>query len=280
MDSHRPGTLFRIFSADKSKHYTAVLLKSGKLFEVKNPDGSCGAIFDSLDAFCEAHSMPDSSVEITNRESEKKERKRKRDEEDAAKGHKKSKMKRIRPPKKKCASTYWLHWCYSILKECAPELLTEKSVVEAYYGLADLCLIYSDDIGTHYIYSRRNRYSVHYLRHEPQTSWKGLDMFFMNELYSYNRPASTPKNYAEMRDKLTTAYVSLYELIESRVRPYLKKVNQIKDLDHMIKFNTRNRDKFLRSVRRLQNEIIYYNGRVSEYSNKIEELIAKREALE
>lgn len=59
-----PGTLYRIYSDDNSKHYTTVLLENGKLLEVKNPDTKKKKTFDSLSQWCQSHNTTEDRLEI------------------------------------------------------------------------------------------------------------------------------------------------------------------------------------------------------------------------
>jgi hypothetical protein len=58
-------TLFRLYSSDRSTHYTAIWMKNGKYLEVKNPFITEKKEFESLQAWSEARGFTESAIEIT-----------------------------------------------------------------------------------------------------------------------------------------------------------------------------------------------------------------------
>ena len=141
MPSYAPGTIFRIYSADKSKHYTAVLLKNGKVLETKNPDVThvdkaiaqtqaqaqtqVKKTFDTLDEWLLNHDATEDTVHI-----------------DKSKGSGVvigSDTHGFNYPPENTQSFNWIQWCYSIVLEAAPHLLQSDKFRSEYNGMVDLC---------------------------------------------------------------------------------------------------------------------------------------------
>ena len=60
MSTYAPGTLFRINI--EGSRYTSVLLKDGKVLEVKNPINSKKTLYDSVQAWCAHHNVKEEDV--------------------------------------------------------------------------------------------------------------------------------------------------------------------------------------------------------------------------
>jgi hypothetical protein len=280
---YQTGTLFRIYSADKSKHYTAVLLKNGKFLEVKG-DEAGRVVYDSLEEFSNARSSTDSTLEITDKYTERKQKKEKALKEPISK----SKIpKVIRCPKSKSTSMLWFRWCHSILKECAPDLLDREDVVKAYYTLAKVIKKYENEIKCHstYRYKKSYRYAQEHV--SVVNDWKNTPFEITPDPYinPWDKTPITPERQAlkdkadAIRQEVLPTYKALVDLIYNVVSPYLKKIRAQNEIDDKIKTYTKYRDYTMRRLSRLQSEISHYTNIISDYNKKIDNLIEKREKL-
>jgi hypothetical protein len=130
MTSYAPGTLFRLYTNDetqsisfptKPKHYTAVLLKDGKVLEVKNPDTGLKNTFDSLEVW--QSSRPDCTLKADESKSS-----------GVLIGYDTSSFNY---PTEKHSAYKWVQWCYSIVKEAAPQLLNSEEFKLAYNNMVE-----------------------------------------------------------------------------------------------------------------------------------------------
>jgi hypothetical protein len=125
MAVYAPGTLFRIFNADKSQHHSAVLLIDGHVYETKNSDGQPKCKYASLDAWRAAR-QPEGGSFLA----------------DATK----AKGVVINPeengfkyPTTSDLNLRYVVWAYRMMKQYAPSLLSREDVKTAYNHLVDVC---------------------------------------------------------------------------------------------------------------------------------------------
>ena len=138
--SYAPGTIFRIYTSDKTYHFTVVLLKNGKILEVKNMSVAKKQTFPSLTMWRTFHSATEEEVQV-----------------DTSKCSGTVIMDSIADgfnyPKENHTAYKWIQWCYSIVKEAAPHLLNSEEFKLAYNNMVDICNQYKNDLS--HIYSTR-----------------------------------------------------------------------------------------------------------------------------
>ncbi len=185
-----PGTLYRAYNADKSKHHTAVLLDNGKLLEVKSADGSSRRIYDSYDAWVSARKPADGSVS---------------EDKSKAKGvviiPGNTKLFAV-PPKCNTGHLAWPYWFYKMMAELTPHLLSNPAVCSAYNNLVSVCEKMDGRLTTQ-IYAGLTNYDPRYLPSAPHGLYKFASIY-------------RHKNYAEaetLMKLLFEAYKPLYDLV-------------------------------------------------------------------
>jgi hypothetical protein len=201
--SFNPGTLYRAYpKGEKSKHYTAVLLKDGKVLEVKNLDSKIKTKYDSIELWQAAH--PECSIE--------------KDES------KKSYKIGLNVPTEKCSAYIWLKWCYSIVKEAAPELLNSKKFKIAYNKMVDTCTKHKYDLICFTVISGVNRYSSENINWEgyEEYLWKGFNGYFYSEFYP-NKASSPYGNvpYDRLRNPIISHYKAILDIIKPKIKKYM-----------------------------------------------------------
>jgi hypothetical protein len=288
-----PGTLYRIFTADRSKHYTAVLLKDGKLLEVKNPDGGEKVMFDSLDLFKEARLTEGGVVESMDKVTACKERKEKVDRGEVCASGKKVRAKKIRCPNKKYEWSKWLLWVYSMMKEGLRYLLTNEEVIDAYNNYGKILYKYGEELcgntsksGKYYRYNQYNIINpkdgvvvTHpYNTNGPQIWFK---KYFGTESAKYSK-----EDYNRMREEINAGYAELHKHIGQPLLDYINKVNTIDTLRRDIRYHNRVKSLYGRRLTNLQNRYTYdleyltnimtnTTKKLEDAEKKLAELIAK-----
>ena len=132
------GTMYRLYPDPATDtHYTAVLLKTGKFLEVKNPnrkpDEAKPAPFSTLDSWRDARGCGPAAVI-----------------RDSAPTTHASPPLVVDPvhgfnvPTIDTGAGKWFQWCYGIIAEVAPELFDSKRVTTAFNDLAAACAKYPE----------------------------------------------------------------------------------------------------------------------------------------
>lgn len=211
--SYTPGTLFRAHVADKSKHYTALLLKNGAVLELKNPDTGVKSTFDSFDHWRASH--PDCTLEI-----------------DASKSSgivDGSDTHGFNYPAEKHKAYYFIQWVYSIVVELAPHLLTSEELRSAYNSMVDLCNKHKSELCHWYgDFKGMDRYSVMISnKYSWKREWEGYPGYFYYENRSYNNTRDSKyysaTEYTEARREILAVYKKIVALIEPTIKDSMKK---------------------------------------------------------
>lgn len=262
------STMYRIYSEDNSKHYTAILLKDGSVLEVKNPDTNQKTKFPSLEAWRLSHSTDESGV---------------------------IEDKRFNPvsngfecPKISTSTTDWLVWCYKLIAEGAPKLLNRDDVKEAYNALVKVCSKYSNIIK--FLYNRaENKYSENMLKWsltktswyygenkgEVPDKWCGFQAYFVQEYSIYY--ASTPKYNKEEYDRIAAEIVAYYKTLYDLISPELTEFMKRRDIEQKKKYKimrlnadiNRKKKKIGKLQMELQNEQNYLKKLEKELENNM-----------
>jgi len=227
MADSKPGTLYRIYSDDK--HYTAVQLKDGSVLEVKNPDTGKKTTFASVEEWQASHSATEVKT-------------------DASKASgvilPRSKANGFNCPENKTnPNTSWLYWCYEIMAEGAPHLLTNEEVKTAYNQFRAVCEKYASEFRfhTYSFMTRKSKYSPENLKYRTtyksiygetiEDKWCGLNAYFHSDVFGRALYPSLPNKLAfstvnennTVRAEICSAYKKLYDLIQSSLIDFLTK---------------------------------------------------------
>jgi hypothetical protein len=214
MSSHAPGTLFRSYNADRSAHNTAVLLKDGRVLELKNADGSPKKTQESYAAWLAERGVVADAVEtdttkatgivISNT--------------DQPHGFHVN-LKEM----PQYGSLTWPVWCYRVIAEAAPSLLENAAVRTAFNNLADICEKHKAELSYARHHTKDDFYNPTYLKYREDLPMKGMDVHFYWESVAQQRNGWTREMYAAAKEEIGAAYTVLYELIAPQVRPFLEK---------------------------------------------------------
>ena len=279
MTSYNPGTMFRIYSADNSKHYTAVLLKDGQVLEVKNPDTGKKETFPSLTMWRASHGATEEDVKV-----------------DASKSSGVvigSDTNGFNYPPAFGRVYRWVQWCYSIVKEAAPELLKSEEFKTAYNNMVELCTKHMQELTDWRSYSPGiNRYNPSNIRIATKNQYRGeMSGFpgsFQYQYYS-NSPYSGPgyKRYTkEDYDKATSeigeAYVAIVNIIKPEIEDYMAKKYKIAQTENDIRYRRSAIKRYEKKLSALQGTIDCYKSYIQKDTAALakleEEFIASKMA--
>ncbi len=277
MSSYNPGTMFRIYAADNSKHYTAVLLKDGQVLEVKNPDTGKKETFPSLTMWRASHSATEEDVKV-----------------DASKSSGiviGSDTGGINYPTEKARTYKWVQWCYSIVKEAAPQLLKSEEFKSAYNNMVELCTKHKQELTDWRSYSSgTSRYSPNNIHIATKNQYRGeMSGFpgsFQYQYYSYS-PYSGPghkryskEEYDKASSEIGAAYVAIVNIIKPEIESYMTKKYNIATTEKDISNKRAAIKRYQKKLITLQNEINWYTSYIKLDTDAItklqEELITKK----
>lgn len=203
--TYAPSTLFRSYNADKSQHNTAVQLKSGEVRETKNADGSARANHPSYDAWLAARQFADGSVVVDAKNAR-----------GVVVGSDTHGFAYDKHAVTRYNSLLWTNWCYEMILECAPALLTNDSVRTAFNHFVELCKKYDSNInGIHsYLFTSDRRYQQERLcNNKIYKDFDGFPARWLTSNYSY--VYSIPEKDKDSVKELSTGYTALLTLIQS-----------------------------------------------------------------
>lgn len=200
--SFAPGTLFRIYK-ENNIHFTAVLLKNGKLLEVKNPtNGFKTTPYESLSDWCQHHNTTQEDVKID--------------------GSKASGTVVIQDdaiasgfnyPTEKHPAFTWVRYLYSLVKELAPQLLESEDFKILYNLMVEVCTKHKDELNTTARTSGMGRYvPFRYSYSSGFSTWNGFPGYFHKE---YNRGSKnySREQYNQAREQIVTVYKNIYDMV-------------------------------------------------------------------
>jgi hypothetical protein len=248
---YSPGTIFRVYSIDNSKHYTAVLLKNGSYLEVKNPDNNNSkTVFETLDDWAKSHNVDVSSVIPENKP-------------------------KLNVHRKGADYKFtWGLWFYNLIKDLDIDLSTlNPEIIEVFNKLSDIWYDYPE-LRDNYsvLYKRKNSDNYNPNRLEVRTmttnkygekvedNWCGLPWYFTNE-NMYNT-----MSYNSVRNEAVSYYKRLCNLAKLTIIPKMKKRYEIEQTKNRIGVCTK--------------EIAYYDKKSINEMNKIEKKKSELNSLE
>jgi hypothetical protein len=295
--SFAPGTIFRAFIADKSKHYTAVLLKNGSYLEVKNPDNNnTKTVFESLEEWTSSH-----DIDISQIVPETLEQKRERKEV-------KSTLKLEFPEKGKAPYVFnWGIWCYNIIKILDKSLLKQPDFIKAFNDIYEIWDKYKQNISTGDWYNKKDieNFNPNKLLYrttkknwkgedeeDEEDIWRGLSWSFREEYW--NNKKYSKEYFDEHRGIIIPYYKKLYDLIAPILLPKMTNKYQaeihkkkIKEAKSNINFYEKLAKKEMRKIENRMKEIKYYEERMNKWNttaikfqNELIEAESKLKSLE
>lgn len=214
-----PGTLFRARLSDDSKHYTAVLLKNGKVLEVKNPDTGVKSTFDSVELWQASH--PDCLLEF--------------DSSKASGTVISSDTNGFNYPTEKHPAYFFVRWLYSIVGEAAPQLLNSEGFMSLYNEMVELCNKHKNEL-YHYSWDFKGIkfYAPIKRNRDWRKEWEGYPGHLDYNSYNYNgrNNNSNRKQYnrsqdEEARKEIITVYKQIVSMVEPLVKDYMEKKYKI-----------------------------------------------------
>jgi hypothetical protein len=216
-----PGTLFRARLSDNSKHYTAVLLKNGKVLEVKNPDTGVKSTFDSVELWQASH--PDCLLEF-----------------DASKGSGivivDSDINGFNYPTDNSRHLSWVKWLYQMVGEAAPQLLKSEEFRTLYNQMVEVCTKHKQELSHwNYRFSGKERYYSANLKGKAHISdkWSGYPGYFYNENYYYSQYLGpghkrySKEDYEAARQEIVAVYTKIYDFVHPLISDYMTKKDNI-----------------------------------------------------
>ena len=225
------GTIYRFYPDSLDSHYTAVQLKTGGILEVKNPaTPGVKTPFDSVEAWTEARKGALNTLTTdTSRVTDKAVMKA-----TGALVHPPTVDKGgFTVPKYAVHFNKWLIWCYEMIEEATPDLLTSDAVKIAYNNLVAACAKHGSDLRfTHFSTKGKHRYEQHFnYADSPYYAWKGMPVMMKGEARWY-----TPKEdgFEPIRKELTPLYKALYDLVGQRLRAHIERHNAVKSAKRRI----------------------------------------------
>lgn len=257
MSSYNPGTMFRIYSADNSKHYTAVILKDGQVLEVKNPDTGKKETFPSLTMWRASHSATEEDIKV-----------------DASKSSGVvigSDTSDFNYPTEKHYAYKWVQWCYSIVKEAAQQLLKSEEFKLAYNNMVELCTKHKQELTDYRNYSSSmNRYSLNNILIATKNQYcgemSGFPGRFQYQIYSYSPYSGvghkryTARDYTQAGDELGAAYVAIVNIIKPEIETYMTKQHKIAQTKNDISYRQAAIKRYEKKLSNLQNQINWYKS--------------------
>lgn len=250
-----PGTLFRARLSDDSKHYTAVLLKNGKVLEVKNPDTGVKSTFDNVELWQASH--PDCLLEV-----------------DPSKGSGiviSSDTNGFNYPTDKDKAYHWIKWVYSIVGEGAPQLLTSEEFKTVFNEMVELCTKHKQELyHWDHQYWGKDRYSPYNLKNRQygNDKWAGYPGYFYYENYYYapysgaGHKRYSTSDYNSARNEIIVAYKKIYDIVHPVISDYITKKQNILKTQYNISQSKASIKRLMKKKEQLQNSIKWYESTV------------------
>lgn len=254
--SYIPGTIFRAYTADNSKHYSAVLLKDGRVFEIKNPDTRERVKYDSFDSWFAEH--PNCTLKV-----------------DSSKGSGViigSDTFGFNYPTEKDTAYIWLRWLYSMIGEAAPQLLLSEELKTLYNQMVELSTKHKQELNHWaHCYTGKYRYDSKNLKatnYGNKDRWDGYPGYFPNENYYYSPYSGkghkrySKDDYDSARAEIVAVYKKIYEIVEPTVSNYMTKKHNFLATQAKIAQTKATIKKYEKKTYQLENSIKWYKERV------------------
>lgn len=265
--TYAPGTLFRIYSTvdspsisfptTGSKHYTAVLLKDGKVLEVKNPDTGKKETFPSLTMWRASHGATEDDVRVDNSNGQ-----------GIIVG---TDTNGFNYPNEWHSAYAWIKWLYLMVGEAAPQLLKSEEFKTLYNQMVELCNKHKQEL-RHWDYSFRGktRYDAYNLknRYANGDKWDGYPGHFYYENYHYSpytgpgHKRYTKEDYEAARNEFVSVYKKIYEIVHPVISDYMTKKHNILSTQSKIARSKAIIKKYEKKTQQLESTIKWYKSTV------------------
>lgn len=255
--TYAPGTLFRIYTADNSKHFTAVVLKNGQILEVKNPYTNKKELFPSFNMWRTFHGAAECEVII-----------------DVSKSYgiiQGSDTNDIKYPTEKHSAYTWVKWLYLIISEAAPQLLKSDEFKTFYNQMVEICTKHKQEL-RHYDhkFKPKTRYDSKNLKgsYHTNSKWLGYPAYFVNEnSYNYSYSEAEYKQYSNndydtARIEIIYIYKKIYNIVEPYITDYMSKKNNILMTQSKIVKSKATIKRLMNKIKKLENTIECYDSNI------------------
>jgi hypothetical protein len=171
-------------------------------------------------------------------------------------------------PTEKHYAYKWVQWCYSIVKEAAPQLLNSEEFKTAYNKIVELCTKHKQELSDWRRYnSGVDRYKPDNIRIATKNQYPGEFLGrFHYQYYSYS-PYSGPghkrytaTDYTEAGNELGAAYVAIVNIIKPEIESYMTKKYNIAKTQNDIRYRQAAIKRYEKKLSNLQNEINWYKS--------------------
>lgn len=248
MTTYPPKTILRLYDSDKTTHCTAVVTKSGTVFEIKTSAGKTGREYSSVEDWTTTRNM---GGEMTI---------------DTAKADfffVPPDTKGFKYPRKR-SDNFFAAWLYEIMVEGAPHLLDNPAVRDAYNTFVDTCAefkhIYCQPW---HMYTGRWKYDVVDIFKYPSKN---------GSLYGYVDPRAWGLTKPIPSEKIQNALNPLYDLVKKDVLEFLAaKRKEIKDTKEIKVLN--------RTINVTKGRIARYQSKISCETTRLDRLTEKLDNL-
>ena len=262
MSTYAPGTLFRINI--EGSRYTSVLLKDGKVLEVKNPINSKKTVYDSVQAWCAHHNVKEEDVQP--------------DE---------SRNNTFRAPAyfidgngfyvplKKSNPFRWVNWCYQIVNEGVPSLFQVEEFKTAYNAMVELAVKHKKELH-HSKYYFSSLYSAHLLDYQPKSysKWYGYLGCFIWE--GSNRDKRyTKAEYEEARNDILRVYKQIIDIIKPKVSKYIETKRKLLSVEANLKYEEKILARYTKKIHDLQDSADAAIHQIDKLKEKREKYLAE-----
>jgi len=269
MSSYNPGTIFRSYptvesenTTVESKHYTAVLLKNGNVLEVKNPDSRDKTTFDSLEAWLAAR--PNGALKI-----------------DASKSFGiviGSDTDGFNYPTDRDCAYYWVRWCYSIVKEAAPQLLKSEEFKIAYNNMVLVCAKYKYILKDYeFKYNGKfGRYGPSNIKVNKEDYLSGFSGY-IRKYYVRDNTYHYINDNTEISAEIAAAYLAVVNIIKPEIKCYMNKNYEIATLEKKISEAQRKINCYKKRISNTQDKIVQLTDMISLYNDSIKNSVDTQE---
>lgn len=277
--TYSPGTLFRIFADNGSKHFTAVLLKDGQVLEVKNPDTKTRVKFPSVTMWRASHGASEDELKVDRTKSS-----------GIITG---SDTHGFDYPNKWQPSYSWVSWLYMMIGEAAPQLFKSEELKTLYNEMVALCKKHEQELRHwDFAFKGSRRYEAANLKSRSSVhsadKWCGFPGYFYCENYSYS-PYSGPghkrykkEDYDAARAEIVAVYNKIYDIVETHVGQYMAKKQKVISTQRNLSQSKSAIKRFEKKLAAAQSSIDWYKKNIITETAKLakyeEELLASKMA--
>lgn len=246
MTTYPPKTILRLYNADKTTHCTAVVTKSGTVFEIKTSAGKTGREYTSVEDWTTTRNM---GGEMTI---------------DTAKADfffVPPDTKGFKYPRKR-SDHYFAAWLYEIMVEGAPHLLDNPAVRDAYNTYVDTCYEFK------HLYFQTERYAGPWQKY----NYRNMNEYSLSKGMSYGFVRAHITETEAAGGKIQNATKPLYDLVKKDVTAFLAaKFKEVEDAAAIKMLN--------RTMNVIRRRIVRYQHKISDETARLDKLAEKLDKL-